>query len=79
MAAPDRLALAFETGALALPEAGDVLVLRAEPSRFPRPRCRRSGSAASRPSARLQTPSPRAAMPVATAAEGEAAMAIVVT
>lgn len=34
MAAPDRLALAFETGALALPAAGEVVVLRAEPSPF---------------------------------------------
>ncbi len=34
MAAPDRLALAFETGALALPESGPVVVLRAEPSPF---------------------------------------------
>ena len=31
---PDRLALAVETGALALPEAGVVLVLRAAPSPF---------------------------------------------
>jgi 16S rRNA (guanine1207-N2)-methyltransferase len=31
---PDRLALAVEKGALALPEAGIVLVLRAAPSRF---------------------------------------------
>jgi len=30
----DRLALAFEAGALALPAAGDVLVLRAAPSAF---------------------------------------------
>ena len=34
MARADRLALAFETGALALPEHGDVLVLRAVPSDF---------------------------------------------
>jgi 16S rRNA (guanine1207-N2)-methyltransferase len=34
MANPDRLALAFETQALALPAAGTVLVMRAEPSRF---------------------------------------------
>ena len=31
---PDRLALAVETGALVLPEAGPVLVLRAAPSPF---------------------------------------------
>jgi 16S rRNA (guanine1207-N2)-methyltransferase len=34
MATTDRLALAFETGALALPAAGPVLVLRAAPSPF---------------------------------------------
>ena len=34
MARTDRLGLAFETGALALPENGDVLVLRAVPSDF---------------------------------------------
>lgn len=77
MAAPDRLALAFETGALALPQAGAVVVLRAEPSRFlslvpdGRLRC-------------VQTFRPAfdalaaSGLPVATEAEGPAAMAVVV-
>jgi 16S rRNA (guanine1207-N2)-methyltransferase len=77
MAAPDRLALAFETGALALPETGTLVVLRAEPSRFltlvppGRLRC-------------VQTFRPTfdaleaAGIPVATDAEGPAAMAVVV-
>ena len=77
MAASDRLALAFETGALALPDAGPVVVLRAEPSRF----------LDAVPPARLacvQTFRPTfdaldaAGHPVATEAEGPAAMAVVV-
>ncbi len=34
MANVDRLALAFQSGVVALPAAGDVLVLRAAPSPF---------------------------------------------
>ncbi len=77
MAATDRLALAFETGALALPEAGTVVVFRAEPSRF----------LDAVPPARLrcvQTFRPvfdalaAAGHAVAPAAEGPAAMAVVV-
>lgn len=77
MAASDRLALAFETGALALPDAGAVVVLRAEPSRL----------LAQVPAERLacvQTFRPTfdaldaAGVPVATEAEGPAAMAVVV-
>ena len=77
MAASDRLALAFETGALALPVEGGVVVLRAEPSRF----------LETVPSGRLRcvqsfrpTFDALEAMgiPVATEAEGPAAMAVVV-
>ena len=77
MAAPDRLALAFETGALALPAAGAVVVLRAEPSRF----------LASVPAEQLrcvQTFRPTfdalesLGVPVATEYAGPAAMAVVV-
>jgi 16S rRNA (guanine1207-N2)-methyltransferase len=76
MANPDRLALAFETGALAIPAEGAVVVLRAEPSRFldavpaGRLRC-------------VQTFRPvfdalrHAGHPVATEAAGPAAMVVV--
>jgi 16S rRNA (guanine1207-N2)-methyltransferase len=77
MAATDRLALAFETGGLTLPDMGTVVVIRAEPSRF----------LATVPSARLrcvQTFRPTfdalgaAGLPVATEADGPATMAVVV-
>jgi 16S rRNA (guanine1207-N2)-methyltransferase len=77
MAASDRLALAFETGALALPDEGTVVVLRAEPSRL----------FAWLPAERLrceQTFRPTydaleaAGVPVSTEAGGPATMAVVV-
>ena len=77
MAAPDRLALAFETGALALPEAGAVVVLRAGPSRFltlvpgDRLRCVQSF----RPAFDALD---AGGVSVSTEAEGPAAMAVVV-
>ena len=77
MAAPDRLALAFETGALTLPEAGAVVVLRAGPSRFltlvpgDRLRCVQSF----RPAFDALE---AGGFSVSTEAEGPAAMAVVV-
>jgi 16S rRNA (guanine1207-N2)-methyltransferase len=76
MARADRLALAVETGALALPERGDVLVLRAVPSDFldlvppGRLRCVQTF----RP---LHDALAAAGRRVATQAEGPAAMVVV--
>jgi 16S rRNA (guanine1207-N2)-methyltransferase len=72
----DRLALAFESGALALPAAGEVVVLRALPSRFldlipsDRLRCVQTF----RP---LYDALAEAGRPVATRAEGPAGLVVV--
>ena len=76
MAEADRLALALETGGLTLPDAGDVLVLRARPARFlelippGRLRCEQSF----RP---LHDALAAAGLPVAARATGPAAMVVV--
>ena len=73
----DRLALAVQSGALALPAARRRPRAARRPLAVPRPDSRATGSAASRASGRSTTRSPRPATPSPPRAEGPAAMVVV--